>query len=290
MTSRVLSFLRHRRNLFIFVFVVAAVAIGGTPPVRARLSEAITAHVPFMKAQRSAILDPDALNTGAESANRGAGAAHRSGPGASASAGAVQPLSTSNRNSGGPRLGLSELVGPPSMSELPDAAVESSDGLLKHDGPGGLGAVPSPIAGHGGGYGIGGGSAGGGGGGLPGGFSSPVRSEFPEQPGRSSAPVANGSRAAAANSTSGRANSRGSSTSISVAFDPNAPFASDLTKLGSDDANAEDLLHADQSSAAPLATPEPATLLLVANGVAAVLGSRALRRRRQKNAQEFPKS
>jgi hypothetical protein len=122
---------------------------------------------------------------------------------------------------------------------------------------------------------------GGGGGGLPGGFSSPVRSNFDDDRDDVTAPPDDRPRQPASNASVVSSSSRTRRAPASVVvFDPNAPFGdSDLTKLGSDDVDAG--LATNQAT--PLATPEPGTLLLV--GVAAALGSRAIRRRRRKNAQ-----
>src|SRR5687768_163940 len=79
MTYRVLSVLRRRRNVFIFVFVIGAASVVGNPPLRARLSEAITARIPNF-GQEPPILDPAALKTDnqvANGASRGANAAPR---------------------------------------------------------------------------------------------------------------------------------------------------------------------------------------------------------------------
>ena len=218
-----------------------------------------------------AILDPDALNVGGQSTGfaPGGGVSHRIGAGSGPSRDIG--VARSAARAGAPRLGLAEFAGPSHVPELGADADEDNSRFFKHEGTAGLDTVPSPISGHSGAFGaMSGGGGGGGGGGLPGGFSSGVNSDFPGGAAdRSSAD--NGSRSVAVNAPGARASSGRSrgSTSVILTYDPNAPFgASDLTKLGSDDVNANGLNGNSQTAAAPLATPEPGTLLLV--GSAAV--------------------
>lgn len=295
MTFPVLSLLRRRRNLFIFVFVIGAATVVGNPPVRARFAEAVLGRIPNL-VQAPAILDPAALKTDGQYADG-------SSRGARTSRGDLPPVTAGGSSS----LSLSPLAAARLTLDSPDdvasagpdlpAENESSapDGLLSHR-DGGLSAFPSPIGKGAGGYGSMAGGAGGGGGGIPGGFSPGVRSNF-----NSDLPVDDiQARAAGAGPTTvvivpraaaARARivsdahalvSSDVPVSSGVPFDPNMPFgASDLTKIGAGD-GPEAGLTANNVSGAPLATPEPGTLLLVANGVIAALGSRAWRRRRNR--------
>ncbi len=272
-----LSLLRRRRNLFIFLFVLAAASVVGNPPLRARFAEAMP-WVPKLD-KPAPMLDAASLNMGGQSAGASGRASRLAGSPAFGIQGAT---SLSRSTSASPRLNVDSIQETAALEtlDLPAEDQSQNSGLLSHRG-GGLAAYPSPINGGGGMHGA---AAGGGSGaGLPGGYSSGLRSDFNGDP-RANDPggnaentkvtvVVNAPAAPPLHATRGRA---------SVAFDPNMPFgASDLTKMGSDQLAANELgTAANQVDAAPLAAPEPGTLLLVASGVA-TWGSRALRRRRK---------
>lgn len=292
MTFPVLSLLRRRRNVFIFVFVIGAATAVGNPPLRARFSEAVLARIPNFG--QAPILDPAALKTDTQHA---AGSSR----GARTVRGEIPPITAGGSSSLSPlaasRLKLDSPDDVPSAA--PDVPVDrestAPDGLLSHR-YGGLSAYPSPIGKGAGGYGSMAGGTGGGGGGIPGGFSPGLRSNFnsdapvgdiqarAEGAGHTTVVVLPRAAAAGARIVSGAHALVSSDVPVSsgVPFDPNMPFgASDLTKIGEKD-GPEAGLAANSVSAAPLATPEPGTLLLVANGVMAALGSRAWRRRRKR--------
>ena len=285
MTYRVLSVLPRRRNIFIFVFVIGAATVVGNPPLRARLSEAVIARIPNF-GQAPPILDPAALKTDnqvASGSSRGAKTASRG----DVVPDAVAKSSSSPKLSGQLQLESSDDVAGSGGSDLAgDDDSKAPSNLLAHHGASGLGAFPSPIGRSGGGYGAMGG--GGGGGGVPGGFSPGVRSDFNHDTLRDGLRDAEDDRRIvvvlprAAERVRVRSNAH-ALDSKGVPFDPNTPFGdSDLTKVGDEGKGPEAGLDANQISAAPLAAPEPGTLLLVANGVVAALGSRAWRRRRKR--------
>jgi hypothetical protein len=272
MTFPVLSLLRRRKNIFIFLFVIGAATVVGNPPLRARFADVMAGRIPGNLTSAAPTFDPAALqketaySNGSGGRLRGGGdvpAAAASAPGRSVAA-AAQQL----------KLDAVEELGAPTDLPTGDDSNPAS-GLLAYHGASGLGNASSL----GRSSGLAGSGGGGGGGGL-GGFSPGVRSDFNHE---SPAPqgVDNNRATTAPNASPTGVARRSARADVAVVFDPNAPFgAADLTKAGDGSENAQ--LSAIDANAAPLAAPEPGTLLLVANGVAAAWGSRVLRRRRNR--------
>lgn len=275
----------QRRNLLIFALVISAVGVVGSPALRARLAEAVVGP-PEMPApnlgQDGQILDPSALKTTGQYApgsNRGARASKGDIPlAAPGSAPSARALGSSISTLG---LGSDDDAssGAADLRSLDDDS-KAPEGLMAHYADSGLGSLPSQIAPS---HGYNASGAGAAGVGLPGGFSSGVRPRMngEAQFDTTSPRPAGSSHIVVVSPAPAKRSNRGSPP----AFNPNTPFGPDALTAGADEITADDLA-ANQIDGVPVAAPEPGTLLLVANGVAAALGSRMLRRRRNKIAQQ----
>ena len=272
----------RRRKLAIGLLVVG-ISMVATGVLRGRIAEEKN-RVPKLD-HKAAQFDPSTLKT--DIAGGGARALAKGGliivPGAAPMSDKMGTRSTQPSMSLPGRV--DELPGGSSVDDVTgdkDGLNEDVAKLFSREAGSGLGGFASPIArGH---SGVGGGAPAGGmspGGGSPGGYSSGLRSDFnhPEKGIDRTEEV----RAAAASRDGEAVSAAARTLAVVTTYDPNRPFgnndltqqaiANDLKKL---EPNAE-----AAAAIAPVAMPEPGTLLLVTNGIVAAVGSRYLRRRRR---------